>query len=138
VYLPKVSISLSRDIADSLKQNGKSLNEVVKEIVIQYARRCSRIRKVDFIYDIIVDINKQLESESNIYNLIGQVKALIKMVETLDLTKSERVYLNTLDSILDSTMTMDISGCRLTVVKTLLSVILLYIVSLLQCDNDVV
>jgi hypothetical protein len=108
VYLPKVSISLSKDIADSLKQNGKSLGEVVKEIVIQYARRCSRIRKADFIYDIIVDINKQLESESsNIYNLIGQVKAVIKIVETLDLTPSERSYLNTLDSILDQTIGMD-------------------------------
>jgi hypothetical protein len=87
------------------------------------------------IYDVINDINKQLEDESsNIYSLIIQVKALIKTVETLDLTKSERVYLNTLDSILDSIMTMDISGCRLKIVKTLLSVILLYIVSL--CDNN--
>ena len=87
------------------------------------------------IYDVINDINKQLEDESNnIYNLIIQVKTLIKTVETLDLTKSERVYLNTLDSILDSIMTMDISGCRLKIVKTLLSVILLYIVSL--CDNN--
>jgi hypothetical protein len=87
------------------------------------------------IYDVINDINKQLEDESsNIYSLIIQVKALIKTVETLDLTKSEWVYLNTLDSILDSIMTMDISGCRLKIVKTLLSVILLYIVSL--CDNN--
>jgi hypothetical protein len=87
------------------------------------------------IYDVINDINKQLEDESsNIYNLIIQVKALIKTVETLDLTKSEWVYLNTLDSILNSIMTMDISGCRLKIVKTLLSVILLYIVSL--CDNN--
>jgi hypothetical protein len=137
--LPKVSISLDRETAEAIAQGNKSLGEVVKEIVLHYARRCSRIRKADFIYDIIVDINKQLESESsNIYNLIGQVKALIKVVETLDLTPSERGYLNTLDSILDQTIGMDINGCRLKIVKTLLSVILLYIVSLLQCDDDVV
>jgi len=81
------------------------------------------------IYDII----KQLEDGSNIYSIIEHVKALIKTVEA-DLTTSERVYLNTLNSILDSVMTMDISECRLKLVKALLGVILLYIVS--RDSND--
>jgi hypothetical protein len=36
--MPKVSISISNDVAQAIKQEGKSLNEVVKEIVLQYAR----------------------------------------------------------------------------------------------------
>jgi len=137
VYLPKVSISLDRETAEAIAQENKSLGEVVKEIVIQYARRYSRIRKVDFIYDIIVDISKQLESESsNIYNLIGQVRALIKAVETIGLTPSERDYLNTLDSILETAMQTDMNECKLKVVKTILSVIVLYIISLLHGYSD--
>ena len=137
VYLPKVSISLSRDIADSLKQNGKSLGDVVKEIVIQYAQRSSRIENPDVIYNIANDIAEQLESESsNIYSIIGQVRALIKAIETIGLYPSERIYLNSLNSILETAIKTDMNECKLKVVKTILSVIVLYIISLLHGYSD--
>jgi hypothetical protein len=44
--MPKVSISLSKDVANAIKQEGKSLNEVVKEIVLQYAREKTEHRQI--------------------------------------------------------------------------------------------
>jgi hypothetical protein len=135
MYLPKVSISLSRDIADSLKQNGKSLGEVVKEIVIQYAHR--RSFENGAIYNIAMDIAEQLENESsNIYIIIGQVRALIRAIETIGLYPSEIVYLKTMDSILETTMKTDMNECKVKVVKTILSMIVLYIISLLHGYSD--
>jgi len=135
--MPKVSISLDRETAEAISRGNRSLGEVVKEIVLQYASRSSRVREAGVICNIANYIAEQLESESsNIYSLIGQVKALIKTVETLDLSTSERVYLNSLDSILESVTKTYIDGYRLYVVKILLSIIVLYIVSLLYNDEN--
>jgi hypothetical protein len=137
--MPKVSISLDRETADLLKQNGKSLGEVVKEIVLQYAQRGSRIENVGVIYNIAMDIAEQLESESsNIYSIIGQVRAMIRAMEAIGLYPSEIVYLKTMDSILETAMKTDMDGCKLIVVKAILGVIVLYIISLLYGYSDVV
>jgi len=36
--MPKVSISLDRDTAEAIARQGRSLGEVVKEIVLEHAR----------------------------------------------------------------------------------------------------
>jgi hypothetical protein len=64
--MPKVSISLSKDIADAIKQEGKSLNEVVKEIVLQYAREKTTHRPINIHIEklyIIIKCTKDRDSE---------------------------------------------------------------------------
>jgi len=64
--MPKVSISLSKDVADAIKQEGKSLNEVVKEIVTAYAREKTTHRPVHITIEklyIIIKCTKDRDTE---------------------------------------------------------------------------
>jgi len=137
--MPKVSISLDRGTAEAITQHGKSLGEAVKEIVLEHARRMSRLKSAEVICAIVSDVLKKLESEDleevQIYYIIGEVEALIKSAEAIGLTPSERAYIGDLWHILKTVVEGGKNGCRLKVVKILLAVIGLYMVSLLCSDR---
>jgi hypothetical protein len=63
--MPKVSISLDSETAEKIRREGKSLGEVVKEIVLQYARGKAEHRPInihiDKLYIIIKCTDRDVE-----------------------------------------------------------------------------
>jgi hypothetical protein len=133
--MPKVSISLDRETAEAIAQQGRSLGEVVKEIVLEHARLKSRSRRARVIYEIVYDILDELEKddldEARVYGFIGQFQALIKGAEAIGLTPSERIYIGDLWIMLRSVVENSKAKCRLEVARTLLIAVGLYLLSIL-------
>jgi hypothetical protein len=133
--MPKVSISLDRDTAEAIARQGRSLGEVVKEIVLEHARLKSRSRRARVIYKAVYDIIEELAKddldETRVYGVIGQFQALIKGAEAIGLTSSERIYIGDLWIMLRSVVENSKGKCRLEVARTLLIAVGLYLLSIL-------
>jgi hypothetical protein len=93
--MPKVSISLSADVAEAIKQEGKSLNEVVKEIVLQHARSKKIELDAEVVCGIVDDVRRRLDdlygrlastketAQPEIYVVIGELRAVLLLVEKM-------------------------------------------------------
>jgi len=109
--MPKVSISLSSDVASILARSGKTVNEKVKEIVLLYVARTSRIlERSDVLYTIALDLlahitqylgEKDPKPES-LYMILGKAKVLAKIAKDLPLTEGEKFYLATLETMIET------------------------------------
>jgi len=109
--MPKVSISLSSDIASILARSGKTVNEKVKEIVLLYVTRSSRIlERSDVLHTIAVDLlahiiqylgEKDPKPES-LYMILAEAKVLAKIAKDLPLTEGEKSYLAILETVIEA------------------------------------
>jgi hypothetical protein len=93
--MPKVSISLSKDVAEAIKQEGKSLNEVVKEIVLQYVQSKETGLKTVIVCDVVDNVRRRLDdvyrrladtkmvAQPEIYVTLGELYAVLLLVEKI-------------------------------------------------------
>ena len=93
--MPKVSISLSSEVAEAIKEEGKSLNEVVKEIVLQYARSKKIGLEAEVVCSVVDDVRRRLDdvyrrladtkmvAQPEIYVIIGELRAVLPLIEKI-------------------------------------------------------
>jgi hypothetical protein len=94
--LPKVSISISAEVAREIAESRSELGRRVKEIVLMYAERSRACRRLKYVFEVIEEVGGRVTDRS-------ALKSIVKMVmRQVPLTNSERrhleLYLKTLDS----------------------------------------
>jgi hypothetical protein len=109
--MPKVSISLSSDAASILARSGKTVNEKVKEIVLLYVAKTSRIlERSDVLHAIALDLLKHIiqylgekdPKPESLYMILAEAKVLAKIAKDLPLTEGEKFYLATLETMIET------------------------------------
>jgi hypothetical protein len=109
--MPKVSISLSSDVASILARSGKTVNEKVKEIVLLYVAKTSRIlERSDVLHTIALDLLKHIiqylgekdPKPESLYMILAEAKVLAKIAKDLPLTEGEKFYLASLETIIET------------------------------------
>jgi len=109
--MPKVSISLSSDAASILARSGKTVNEKVKEIVLLYVAKTSRmLERSDVLHAIALDLLKHIiqylgekdPKPESLYMILAEAKVLAKIAKDLPLTEGEKFYLATLETMIET------------------------------------
>jgi hypothetical protein len=109
--MPKVSISLSSDVASILARSGKTVNEKVKEIVLLYVAKTSRIlERSDVLHTIALDLLKHIiqylgekdPKPGSLYMILAEAKVLAKIAKDLPLTEGEKSYLAILETMIEA------------------------------------
>jgi len=109
--MPKVSISLSSDVAGVLARSGKTLNEKVKEIVLLYVTRSWRIlERSDVLCTIALDLLAHIDrylgekdpKPESLYMILAEAKVLAKIAKDLPLTEGEKSYLAILETVIET------------------------------------
>jgi hypothetical protein len=107
--MPKVSISLSSDVASVLVRSGKTLNEKVKEIVLLYVARSSRIlERSDVLHTVALDLLTHIKQylgdpkPEGLYMILAEAKILAMIAKDLPLTEGEKFYLAILEAMIEA------------------------------------
>jgi hypothetical protein len=113
--MPKVTLSLSSEIAEILSKGGGSLSEKVKEIVILYAERTSKAQERAMavaevlrelrehslrIREIVREKSDRPESvDSEITSALRLSKVALLLASSLPLTEGEKSYIASLEEL---------------------------------------
>jgi len=111
--MPKVTLSLSSEIAEILSKGGGSLSEKVKEIVILYAERTSKAQeRATAVVEVLREVQEhwlritarlkscRLESmASEITSALRLSKVALALAGSLPLTEGEKFYIASLKKL---------------------------------------